>query len=342
MRRRRIVNRSFEKTFGMKLASLRTSNRDGELVVVSRDLTSMVRAREIAPTLQWALDNWAATMPRLAERYRRLNERQEAHAEAFTEAMAHSPLPRAFQWCDGSVYLAHAERMAQWTGSPVADRFTSEPWMYQGASDNFLGPTENIVAGSEDWGIDYEAEIAVVTTDVPYGATPARGAEAIALIMLCNDVSLRNLIPPELAKGFGFVQSKPASAFSPVAITPEELGDSWTDWRVHGRVSSYVNGILYGDPDAGEMLHGFDRLIAHVAKTRALAAGSIIGSGTIANIDPLHGTSCLVERRVLETLEHGAAITPFLHFGDTVRIEMRDRNGGSMFGAIEQTVVQLA
>jgi fumarylacetoacetate (FAA) hydrolase len=212
--------------------------------------------------------------------------------------------------------------------------------MYQGASDAFLAPTEDIPAASEDWGIDYEGEIAVVTTAVPYGASPAQAGAAIALVMLCNDVSLRNLMGAELSKGFGFVQSKPASAFAPVAVTPDELGNAWRDFRLHLPLRSYVNGKLNGDPDAGEMIHGFDRLIAHVAKTRALSAGSIIGGGTVASDDPQRGTSCLAERRVIEMLNTGEMATPFLQFGDRVRLEVLDGDGQSVFGIIDQIVVQ--
>jgi fumarylacetoacetate (FAA) hydrolase len=319
----------------MKLATLRNGKPDGELAVVSRDLARCRRVPDIAPTLQAALDDWDTLRPRLEERFREINQ---SGGEQFDPHKALSPLPRAFQWCDGSVYEAHMQRMAKWIGKPPESHFHQEPWMYQGASDGFLAPTEDIPAASEDWGIDYESEIAVVSTGVPYGAQPERAGAAIALVMLCNDVSLRNLIPAELAKGFGFVQSKPASAFSPVAVTLDELSDSWRDFRLHGRVRSYVNGALFGDPDAGAMVHGFDRIVAHAAKTRALSAGSIIGGGTIANEDPERGTSCITERRVLETFALGKPVTPFLRFGDRVRIEMLDRGGRSIFGAINQRV----
>jgi fumarylacetoacetate (FAA) hydrolase len=320
----------------MKLGTLRTAKPDGALVVVSRDLKRMARVPDIAPTLQAALDDWAAARPRLEARARSL----PAGSEPFDPARCHSPLPRAYQWCDGSVYIAHTERMGRWMKRPVDPRYTEEPWMYQGASDAFLAPTEDIPAASEDWGIDYEGEIAVITDAVPYGTRPERAGAHIALVMLANDVSLRNLIPPELSKGFGFVQSKPASAFSPVAATPDELGADWRDCRLHRPLLSFINGKRYGDPDAGAMVHGFDRLIAHAAKTRALAAGSIIGSGTVASRDPARGVSCLAEQRVIEALEHGEAKTPFLKFGDKVRIEMLDADGASIFGAIEQTVAR--
>jgi len=321
----------------MKLATLRTASPDGELIVVSRDLARMASAADIVPTLQAALDQWDTAAFKLAELYGVLNA---GEGEPFDARRTHSPLPRAFQWCDGSVYEAHMLRMAKWIGKPVDPRYYDEPWMYQGASDAFLGPRDDIPAGSEDWGIDYEGEIAVVTTGVPYGASPWQAGDAIALIMLCNDVSLRNLIGPELSKGFGFVQSKPASAFAPVAVTPDELGDAWRNFRLHRRLRSYVNGTLFGDPDAGEMLHGFDRLIAHAAKTRALSAGSIIGSGTVANNDPARGTSCITERRVIEQLTTGTMQTPYLRYGDRVRLEVLDERGNSIFGTIEQTVVR--
>jgi fumarylacetoacetate (FAA) hydrolase len=322
----------------VKLATLRTGHPDGELVVVSRDLKRMARAADIAPTLQAALDTWDAARPRLAQRYLSLNN--GAQGEAFDPALAHSPLPRAYQWCDGSVYEAHMLRMAKWINKPVDKRYYDEPWMYQGASDSFLAPTEDIPAGSEDWGIDYEGEIAVVTTQVPYGASPARAGASIALIMLCNDVSLRNLIGPELAKGFGFVQSKPASAFAPVAVTPDEVGNGWRDFRLHRRLRSFVNGVQFGEPDASEMIHGFDRLIAHAAVTRALSAGTIVGGGTVANNDASRGTSCLTERRVIEMLKSGGEPkTPYLRYGDRVRLEILDDDASSIFGAIDQKVV---
>lgn len=320
----------------MKLATLRNGKPDGELVIVSRGLAEMARASDIASTLQAALDDWTKTKPLLEERYLRLNA--GGTSEPFEPRLALSPLPRAYQWCDGSVYEAHMLRMSKWIKKPVDPRFFEEPWMYQGASDGFLAPTENIPAATEEWGIDYEGEIAVITTAVPYGATPRQAAECVALVMLCNDVSLRNIIPPELAKGFGFVQSKPASAFSPVAVTPDELAGAWRESKLHGALLSWVNGVQFGDPDAGAMVHGFDKLIAHTARTRSLCAGTIIGSGTVANNDPARGTSCLAERRVMELLKDGAVTTPFLRHGDKIKLEMLDAEGNSIFGAIEQRV----
>jgi fumarylacetoacetate (FAA) hydrolase len=232
--------------------------------------------------------------------------------------------------------------MAKWINKPPSEAFLKEPWMYQGASDGFLAPTGDIPAITEDWGIDYEAEVAIITDAVPCATRTKDAGQHICLVMLCNDVSLRNLIPAELAKGFGFVQSKPASAFSPVAVTPDELGDAWQDYRLSLPLLSYLNEELYGMPNAGEMAHGFDRLVAHAAKTRSLSAGTIIGGGTVANENPAKGTSCLVERRVLEILEHGGPKTTFLKFGDRVRIEMLDREGHSIFGAIEQRVTKVS
>ena len=323
----------------MKLATLRTEHPDGELVIVSRDLTRMSRVKDIAPTLQAALDRWAEIAPKLRAKYRALNE--NVSGEKFDPRQAASPLPRAYQWCDGSVYEAHMTRMAKWSEKNVDPRYYNEPWMYQGASDGFLAPYEDIPAHSEEWGIDYEGEIAVVTQHVRYGASAAEAGDAIALVVLCNDVSLRNLIGPELSKGFGFVQSKPASAFAPVAVTPDELGDAWRDCKLHRPLRSYVNGEMFGDPDAGEMVHGFDKLIAHVARTRALGAGSIVGGGTVASNDPARGTSCLTERRVIEMLTTGKMQTPYLRFGDKVRLEVLDDAGQPIFGRIEQTVTRV-
>jgi fumarylacetoacetate (FAA) hydrolase len=325
----------------MKVATLRSARPDGELVIVSRDLTRMVRVGEIAPTLQAALDDWASIRPKLAARFEALEAGREGKAEPFDPARAHSPLPRAYQWVDGSVYRGHSERMAKWTNKPVNPRWYQEPWMYQGASDAFLAPTDDIPGVSEDWGIDYEGEIAVITDAVPYGTRAEEAGAHVALVMIANDVSLRNLMGAELEKGFGFVQTKPASAFSPVAATPDELGAAWREWRLHRPLVSMVNGEKFGDPDAGEMQHGFDRLIAHVAKTRALCAGTIIGSGTVASLDEARGTSCLAERRVIESLKHGKPTTPFLRFGDRVRLEVLDEAGSSIFGAIDQKVRQV-
>ena len=323
----------------MKLATIKAGQPDGRLAVVSRDLKRMSLADGIADTLQHALDRWEQLQPRLNERYASLNAGQ-IEGEPFDMARALSPLPRAFQWCDGSAYLAHGRRMSAWRNIPFDKSHYKEPLMYQGSSDAFLAPTEDIPLVDPDWGVDYEAEVAVITQNVPLGATVREAASTIALIMICNDVSLRNLIPPELAKGFGFVQSKPASAFSPVAVTPDELGSAWSDCRVGLPLCSYVNGELYGRPNAGEMKHGFDQLIAHAAKTRRLSSGTIVGGGTVANEDATVGASCLVERRVMESLRDGSIKTPFLKEGDQVRIEMLDTQGNNIFGAISQTVTR--
>src|SRR5690606_21200618 len=277
----------------MKLATLKNESRDGRLVVVSRDLTQCVAVPEIAPTLQAALDDWDACLPALLAAYDRLNSGQDGAARAFDQAACHSPLPRAYQWADGSAYLNHVELVRRARNSQVPESFFTDPLMYQGGSDSFIGPRDPIVADSEDWGIDMEAEVAVVTGDVPMGASPAQAADAIRLLMLVNDVSLRGLIPAELAKGFGFFQSKPDSAFSPVAVTPDELGPAWHGGKVHLPLRVELNGEPFGCPDAGQdMTFDFPQLIAHAARTRRLAAGTIIGSGTVSNKQGgLHGSS---------------------------------------------------
>ncbi|HWI29308.1 MAG TPA: fumarylacetoacetate hydrolase family protein [Stellaceae bacterium] len=326
----------------MKLATLKEGGRDGTPVVVSRDLARCVPAGPIAPTLQAALDDWA----RLESKLRRLAERLEAgaldDARPFDAAAAHSPLPRAYQWADGSAYLHHAELVRKARKAEMPEGLYSDPLIYQGGSDSFIGPRDDILAADEAWGIDFEAEIAVITDDVAMGASAADAARHIRLVMLANDVSLRNLIPGELAKGFGFYQSKPATAFSPVAVTPDELGEAWRSGTVHLPLVCHVNGKEFGRPNAGrDMNFNFPALIAHAAKTRALAAGSIVGSGTVSNRNPGEvGSCCIAERRMIETIEQGAARTPFLRFGDRVRIEMLDVQGHSIFGAIDQQVAQ--
>ncbi|GAA0232261.1 fumarylacetoacetate hydrolase family protein [Castellaniella daejeonensis] len=337
----------------MKLATLKNESRDGRLVVVSRDLTQCVAVPEIAPTLQAALDDWDACLPALLAAYDRLNSGQDGAARAFDQAACHSPLPRAYQWADGSAYLNHVELVRRARNSQVPESFFTDPLMYQGGSDSFIGPRDPIVADSEDWGIDMEAEVAVVTGDVPMGASPAQAADAIRLLMLVNDVSLRGLIPAELAKGFGFFQSKPASAFSPVTVTPDELGPAWHGGKVHLPLRVELNGEPFGCPDAGQdMTFDFPQLIAHAARTRRLAAGTIIGSGTVSNKQGgLHGSSirnggvgycCIAEVRMYETIEGGAPVTPFMRFGDRVRIHMSDARGEDIFGIIEQTVERRA
>jgi fumarylacetoacetate (FAA) hydrolase len=333
----------------MKLATLKTGGRDGTLVVVSRDLVTCQAVPKIARTLQGALDDWDHVAPQLRHVYERLNAGTADKAESFIEEECHSPLPRAYQWADGSAYINHVELVRKARKAEVPASFYHDPLMYQGGSDSFVGPNETIAVLSEDWGVDLEAEVAVVTGDVPMGASVERAAAAIRLVMLVNDVSLRNLIPNELAKGFGFFQSKPASAFSPVAVTPDELGDAWRDSKLHLPLLVTLNDTPFGRPNAGEdMSFSFAQLVAHAAATRELCAGSIIGSGTVSNKQGnLHGSSianggvgycCLAEVRMYETIEQGAPKTPFLRYGDTVRIEMLDADGNSIFGAIDQEV----
>ena len=333
----------------MKLATLKTGGRDGTLVVVSRDLVTCQAVPKIARTLQQALDDWDHVAPRLAQVYDQLNDGKATAAESFIEEECASPLPRAYQWADGSAYINHVELVRKARGAQVPPSFYTDPLMYQGGSDSFVGPCDPIAVLSEEWGVDLEAEVAVVTGDVPMGATVEQAAQAIRLVMLVNDVSLRNLIPKELEKGFGFFQSKPASAFSPVAVTPDELGEAWRDSKLCLPLQVTLNGQPFGRPNAGDdMTFSFAQLIAHAAKTRELCAGSIIGSGTVSNKQgSLHGSSianggvgycCLAELRMYETIEQGAPATPFLRFGDTVRIEMLDADGASLFGAIDQEV----
>ena len=323
----------------MKLASL-PGGRDGRLAVVSRDLSRATPAQGIADTLQDALDDWPHCKPALEALAREL-ESGRAQGQAFDPPTALSPLPRAYHWVDGSAYVNHVELVRKARGATMPDSFWTDPLVYQGGSDDFLPPQADAPFGSEDWGIDLEGEVAVVTDDVPMGTDAAAARERIQLVMLVNDWSLRNLIPAELAKGFGFYQSKPATAFSPVAVTPDELGDAWRDARVHLPVIVHLNGKPFGRPNAGvDMTFDFGQLIAHAAKTRRLCAGSIVGSGTVSNLDRSTGSTCLAERRMLETLEHGKPMTPFLSFGDRVRSEMRDAAGHSIFGAIDQRVVK--
>lgn len=323
----------------MKLASLKDGTRDGHLIVVSRDLHTAAIADAIAPTLQRVLDDWAFYAPQLHELYDALNHGRARHAFPFEPAHCMAPLPRAFQWADGSAYVNHVELVRRARGAEMPPEFWTDPLMYQGGSDEFIGPRDDIVCRSEEWGIDFEAEVAVITGDVPMGVPPDDALKAVRLVTLVNDVSLRNLIPAELAKGFGFFQSKPASAFAPVAVTPDELGEHWRDGRVHRPMIVHWNGRKVGQPDAGtDMVFHFGQLIAHAAKTRNLRTGSIVGSGTVSNKDPKRGYCCIAEKRCLETIEHGAPHTPFMRYGDTVRIEMLDAAGKPIFGAIEQSV----
>ncbi len=328
----------------MKLASLK-AGRDGELVVVSGDLKKCLPAGAIAPTLQAALDAWDLFEPEL----KKLGRDLEIGGRDFGPAECAAPLPRAYQWADGSAYVNHVELVRKARGAEMPESFWTDPLMYQGGSDALLGPRDAIQVADAAWGIDFEAEVTVVTGDVPMGVGPEAALDHIRLIMLVNDVSLRNLIPGELAKGFGFFQSKPSSAFSPVAVTPDELGDHWRDGKLHLPLLSTLNGKAFGKPDAGiDMTFDFGRLIAHAARTRPLSAGTIIGSGTISNkLDDGPGRtianggvgySCLAELRTIETIEHGEPKTPFMQYGDRIRIEMLDPDGASIFGAIEQTV----
>lgn len=325
----------------MKLGSLKEGGRDGTLVVVSRDLSRAVRADGIAATLQQALEDWSNAAPRLNALFEQLEAGSAGGAfELKMEELA-SPLPRAYEFLDGSAYLPHVERVRRARGAEVPESFYTDPLMYQATSAGFLGPRDPVVVPSEEYGIDLEAEIVVITDDVPMAATPEQAAGHIQLIGLVNDVSLRNLIPGELAKGFGFLQSKPRSALSPVFVTPDELGDAWRGNKLHLPLVSHVNGEWFGAPEAGvDMQFDFSQLVAHAARTRPLSAGTIVGSGTIANEDTSRGASCFAEKRTVEALEHGKPITPFMSFGDTVRIEMLDAGGKSIFGAIEQRIEQ--
>jgi len=324
----------------MKLASLK-HGRDGSLVVVAKDLSRCVAVPEIAPTLQAALDSWSAVEPRLKAISGQLNAGGLAGALPFDAAQCMAPLPRAHQWADGSAYVTHVELVRKARNAEMPPSFWQEALMYQGGSDSFVGPRDLILATDEAWGIDFEGEVAVVTDDVPMGVTPQKAAGYIRLVMLVNDVSLRNLIPAELAKNFGFFQSKPATAFSPVAVTPDELGTSWDGARLHRPLVVHLNGRQFGAPDAGvDMTFSFPDLIAHAARTRFLGAGSIIGSGTVSNQGSKLGSCCIAEQRSLETIESGAPKTPFMRFGDRVKIEMFAPDGGSIFGAIDQTVAR--
>lgn len=322
----------------MKLASLK-GGRDGRLHVVSRDLRRCVAADAVAPTLQRALDEWRMCAPRLRELAAALERGPLPGEQPFDPGQCAAPLPRAYQWADASAYLSHVELVRRARDAEMPESFRQEPLLYQGGSDTMLGPCDPIAAVDANFGLDFEAEVAVITDDVPLGVAPARAGSHIVLLMLANDVSLRNLIPAELAKGFGFFQSKPPTAFSPVAVTPDELGDAWDGERLHRPLHSYLNGALFGCPDAGtDMAFGFPELIAHAARTRPLGAGSIVGSGTVANYDRTRGSSCIAERRMLETLASAAEQTPYLGRGDRVRIEMLAADGTSLFGAIEQSV----
>ena len=325
----------------MKLGSLKEGGRDGTLIVVSRDLTRAVRATGIATTLQAALEDWSILAPRLNALSESLNAGDaDGVFDLDFNALA-APLPRAYEFVDGSAYLPHVERVRRARGAEVPESFYTDPLMYQATSASFYGPRDAVRVVSEDHGIDLEAEIVVITDDVPMAVTPVQAAEHIQLIGLVNDVSLRNLIPGELNKGFGFLQSKPRSALSPVFVTPDELGNAWRDNKVHLPLLTHINGAWFGAPEAGvDMQFDFSQLVAHAAKTRPLSAGTIVGSGTIANEDTSKGASCFAEQRTVETLRDGKPSTPFMKFGDVVRIEMLNSDGSHIFGAIEQRIEQ--
>jgi fumarylacetoacetate (FAA) hydrolase len=326
----------------MKLATLKDGTRDGQLVVVSRDLRTAAIADAIVPALQRALDDWTFYAPQLLDLSDSLNQGRARHSFAFDPKACMAPLPRAFQWADGSAYVNHVELVRRARKAEMPPEFWTDPLMYQGGGDDLLGPEDDIVCASEAYGIDFEAEVAVITTDVPMAVKPADALRHVRLLMLVNDVSLRNLIPAELGKGFGFFQSKPATAFSPVAVTPDELGDAWREGRVHRPMIVHWNGKKVGQPDCGtDMVFNFGELIAHAAKTRNVRAGSIVGSGTVSNKDTKRGYCCIAEKRCLETIEHGAPTTEFMKFGDSVKIEIFDEAGKSIFGAIDQSVVAL-
>ncbi|MEC7759114.1 MAG: fumarylacetoacetate hydrolase family protein [SAR324 cluster bacterium] len=321
----------------MKLASLK-SGRDGRLVVVNKTMNRYVSVTEIAPTLQNALDNWSTCGPSLRKISQALEENQ-IESETFDPSFCASPLPRAFHWVDGSAYVNHVELVRKARNAEIPDSFWSDPLVYQGGSDTFLAPQEDIKIADEAWGIDFEAEVAVIVDDVPMGVSEEDAAQHIQLLMLVNDVSLRNLIPGELSKSFGFYQSKPSSSFSPVAVTPDDLGEAWSDGKLHLPLRVALNEKLIGEPNAGiDMTFNFPRLIAHVAKSRALCAGTIIGSGTVSNVDRSSGSCCLAEVRMLEIIADGKPKTEFMKFGDCVKIEMCDAQGKSIFGEIKQTV----
>jgi fumarylacetoacetate (FAA) hydrolase len=326
----------------MKLATLKDGSRDGALLVVSRDLRTAHVADRIAPRMQAALDNWDYYAPQLQDLYEALNAGNAPRPFNLDPVQLAAPLPRAYQWADGSAYVNHVELVRRARGAEMPKSFWTDPLMYQGGSDGFLGPCDDIVAAEESWGIDFEGEVAVITGEVPMQVKPEHARDDILLVMLANDVSLRNLIPNELGKGFGFFQGKPASGFSPVAVTTDELGAAWDGGRLHLPLTVHLNGELFGKPNAGvDMTFDFGQLIAHAARTRTLGAGSIVGSGTVSNVDRSAGSACIAEKRMLETIADGKPATPFMKFGDRVRIEMFAENGDSIFGAIDQAVAPL-
>lgn len=335
----------------MKLATLNNGSRDGSLVVVSKDLTKFIAVPDVASSLQLALDDWKNLAPKLQIISDQLNAGKTDAHQPFNEADCLSPLPRAFQWADGSAYINHVELVRKARGAELPESFLTDPLMYQGGSDDFIGPRADIPLASDEWGVDFEAEIAIITDDVPMSTTPEAAVDHIKLLMLVNDCSLRGLIPGELAKGFGFFQSKPASAFSPVCVTPDELGDAWDGGKLSLPLLSTLNGQAFGKPEAGvDMTFEFPQLVAHVCKSRNMGAGAIVGSGTVSNKmnggpgKPVSegglGYSCIAEIRMIETIQDGAPKTPFMKFGDRIKIEMLDAQGASIFGSIDQTVVK--
>lgn len=325
----------------MKLASLKNNTRDGELIIVNKDLTKYVSAKNIANNMQFALDNWDEIFSDLNQVYNDLNNNKLSNTHDFDSNKVSSPLPRAYQWADGSAYVNHVELVRKARGAKMPENFWTDPLMYQGGSDSFIGPKDNIEIPDEEYGIDFEAEVAVITNDVKMGVSSDRCDKNIKLVMLVNDVSLRNLIPNELGKGFGFFHSKPATAFSPVAVTLDELDNYWKNGKLNLPLISSLNNIEFGKPNCGvDMTFNFHQLIAHAAKTRHLTAGTIIGSGTISNLDRSLGSSCIAEKRMLEIIENGKPNTSFMKFGDTIKIEMLDNSGKSIFGAIEQKVIK--
>ncbi len=325
----------------MKLATMKNGSRDGSLYVVDRHMNRAVSAAAIARTMQEALDEWDVAEPRLKQLYNDLNEGHVSNTIPFDTTRCMAPLPRAYQWVDGSAYVNHVELVRKARGVEMPPSFWTDPLMYQGLSDSFIGPTDDIELADESWGIDFEAEVTVVTGDVPMGVTPADARQHIKLIMLVNDVSLRYMAKEELQKGFGFVNCKPTCAFSPVAVTPDELGDAWDGGKVHLPLITHRGDTLFGKPNAGvDMVFDFPTLIAHAAKTRRLTAGSVVGSGTVSNKDTSVGSSCIVEQQTLEKLSTGEVKTPFLKFGERVHIEMLDKEGKSIFGAINQKLVK--
>ncbi len=325
----------------MKFATRNNGTRDGELLIVSKDGLTAVSAADIAPTFQAALDSWSDVGAKLETRYDALNTGNAAGAFDLNVKDLHSPLPRAYEWIDGSAYINHIVLVRKARNAEPPATLKTEPLIYQGGSGTFLTPTEDIAHFSEDFGIDFEGEVAVIMGDTPMGTTPKDAAKYIRAILLVNDVTLRNLIPAELAKNFGFFVSKPSTAFSPLAVTPDELGDAWREGRIHLPMLVTYNGERFGDPDAGPEMHfSFLDMIAHITQTRALTAGTIIGSGTVSNADVSRGSSCLAEKRMLEKINTGEFVTPFMKFGDSIRIEMRDADGNNIFGTIDQKVVR--